>query len=126
MTESAERIGRMIEKAKVRVRNKVREWLGIVQLDRFLSGRIRELEKWKAHCIVAVPVDKHFASKDIIILAGRFGLEDKVEILSVEFKSMAEFVDLARRLETSFRPQAKFFWDGFPGFTKFMKDAVER
>lgn len=108
-----------------RIRTWLREWLGVVYLDRHLSGRIRDLERWRDSCIVAVPVDKHFKGKDIIILAGRFGLEDRVKIISIEFGSINDMVRLARSLEGNLAPKPRFFWDGPPGFTQAMQGALD-
>jgi len=117
---------REIMRAKIdAIRTRLRNWLGIVYLDQHLSGRIRELESWKDNCIVAVPVDKNFKGKDIIILAGRFGAVDRVQIIPVEFESLADFIDLARRLQNSFHPKARFFWDGpSRDFTRLMRDEL--
>lgn len=106
-------------------RARLRGWLGIVYLDKHLSRRLRELEAWRDSCIVAVPVDAHFKSKDIIILAGRFGAEDRVKILSVEFKDLREFVDLAKRLEQSIQ-RPRFYWDGPLGFSDIMRKEIKR
>jgi len=107
------------------IRTYLRDWLGIVYLDKYLSGRIRDLESWRDSCIVAVPVDKHFQGKDIIILAGRFGAEDRVQIISAEFGSLADFMDLAQRLQKAFQPKAGFFWDGpSRDFARFMRDEL--
>lgn len=46
-----------------RIRARLRDWLGIVYIDKHLAGRIRDLEKWRDGCIVAVPVDKHFKAR---------------------------------------------------------------
>ena len=107
------------------IRKNLRQWLGIIYLDNYLSGRIRDLEGWRDSCIVAMPVDHHFKGKDIIILAGRFGDEDKVKIIAVEFKRLADMIELARSLEQGFAPKRYYYWDGPPGYTKFMRREVE-
>lgn len=108
------------------IRSRLREWLGIVYLDKHLSGQIRDLETWRSSCIKVMATDHHDVSRDIIILAGRFGAQDKVHILSVEFRSVGDLARLAKALQADFAPKPRYYWDGGPDFGQMMRGVEDK